>query len=222
MEYVLVHKNNVEFGPIGWNTRIFNTVLNDELGINYTVTIGQESADPLIIDADTKIMPVTRQYPTSGGGVTQDLIGPIWNLSGSVAIAGYQFADKTLESARRGIKAEIANARWGKQNTVISVDLNGTSVLVATDKATKDTLVSALADGLTSRSWKFVDQFVTVDNTGLQTVITAIAQHVQDQFDWEAGQCSQVDACATLADIASYYAAFQESLKPVVETPPEV
>lgn len=216
MEYVLVHKNNVAFGPINWNTRIFNTVLQDELNIDYSVSVSQESDVPLTIDDDTKIMPCRHVYPASGGGITKDLYGPDWNLSGAEAVGTYTYQDKDAGALKRELKSLISSKRWEKQNAGTTVTVNGVEVRVGTSKEDKDIFVAALSDGIASRNWKFQDTWVTVDNAGLQTIIDAIAQHVQTQFDWEAGKSAEIDACTSLAQLDAFHNAYVESLKPVM------
>lgn len=222
MQYALVNNGYVRFGPTDWNTRIFNSVLNDELNIDYRVSIAQESNAPLVINDSTKILPV-RTEVQGEGGFGREAAGPIWTVADSEAVAVYTWRDRSVDTVKRELKAQVAADRYRKQDIFITVTVNGTEVSVRADKATKDELVSAIADGVASRNWKFSNTWVTVDNAALQSVVDAIATHVQTQFDWEAAKVSDIDSKTTLAELETFVQAYQLELNPPPseETPGE-
>lgn len=220
MEYALVNNGYVRFGPVGWNTRIFNSVLSEELGIDYRVAIDQESSVPLTINESTKILPVRNEYQGTGS-FGRTLVGPTWNVTDTEAVASYVWQDHPIETVKQDLKSIVAAERYKKQNEIITVTVSGTAVAVMPNKTTKDELVSAIADGITSRNWKFGNTWLVVDNAGLQTVVDAIANHVQTQFDWEASRVGEIDSKSSLAELGTWYDAFQQSLNPPPPETPE-
>jgi hypothetical protein len=61
--YALIHNSQLLLGPIGWNYRMINSDLEEELELDYRVTINDWQSVPIKVNEETYILPVKQVIP---------------------------------------------------------------------------------------------------------------------------------------------------------------
>jgi hypothetical protein len=112
--YVLVHNNEVVYGPAHWHSSNFNSELNK---LNLEITLPPDNiafkevcpgSTPYIIDDNTKIFKAT--LTNERYNETDKFIKPnniVWDLSSGVAVGTYTPVPQTLALAKEFVKNEI-------------------------------------------------------------------------------------------------------------------
>ena len=113
----------------------------------------------------------------------------------------YPIIDKTLEEVKELRKQEVSPYRREKENTTISVNLNGTSVEVSTSREERLLLASKLSAAPGPHNYKFSNTWLEVTTEQLQTIVSAIDVKVQEAFDWELAKLQEIDACETIESV---------------------
>ena len=113
----------------------------------------------------------------------------------------YPIIDKTLEEVKELRKQEVSPYRREKENTTISVNLNGTSVEVSTSREERLLLASKLAASPGPHNFKFSNTWLEITTEQLQTIVSEIDVKVQEAFDWELSKLQEIDACETIESV---------------------
>jgi hypothetical protein len=113
----------------------------------------------------------------------------------------YPITDKTLEEIKELRKQEVSPYRREKENTTISVNLNGTSVEVSTSRDERLLLASKLSAAPGPHNYKFSNTWLEITTEQLQTIVSAIDVKVQEAFDWELAKLQEIDACETIESV---------------------
>ena len=113
----------------------------------------------------------------------------------------YPIIDKTLEEVKELRKQEVSPYRREKENTNISVNLNGTSVEVSTSREERLLLASKLAASPGPHNFKFSNTWLEITTEQLQTIVSEIDVKVQEAFDWELSKLQEIDACETIDSV---------------------
>lgn len=205
MEIALINNNSLILGPMGFNVRYINSELED---LEVEERINPQSYTDLPIhfsDNETHLLPIEKVVPEHDsqyhnvGNFTWEIIKED-NTPVKVVLT-YPITDKTLEEVKELRKQEVAPYRREKENTTITVDLNGASVEVSTSREERLLLASKLAAAPGPHNFKFRNTWLEVTTEQLQTIISEIDIKVQEAFDWELSKLQEIDACETIDDV---------------------
>lgn len=205
MEIALINNNSLILGPMGFNVRYINSELED---LEVEERISPQSYTDLPIhfsDGETHLLPLEKVVPEHDsqyhnvGNFTWEIIKE--NDIPTKVVLNYPIIDKTLEEVKFNRKQEVAPYRREKENTIITVDLNGTLVEVSTSREERLLLASKLAATPGPHNFKFSNTWLEITTEQLQTIVSAIDAKVQEAFDWELAKLQEIDACVTIDDV---------------------
>lgn len=202
MAYAIVHKGRVIVGPLAWAQKYFTDVL--KIRHRITASIPGKAPDelPYVIDENTKIHAVEENKPEVDL-MTQYHYGPLWDLTGDVAIASYEVREQAIEDARNNFRALAAHERYKKEVAGTKVTIQDTEVSVDTTREGRAAIIqkhTLLVDGETA-NWKFPEGWLTLTKLDLAAVVTAADAYVQGVFDWEKSINDQIDAATTAEEL---------------------
>jgi hypothetical protein len=205
MEIALIHNNSLELGPMGFNVKYINADLED---LEVEERISPQSYTDLPIhfsDGLTHLLPIEKVIPEHDpkyhniGNLTWEIIEED-NIPVKVRFA-YPIVDKTLEEVKALRKQEVSPYRREKENTTITLDINGTSVQVSTSREERVLLASKLSAAPASCNYKFLSGWLEVTAENLQYIVSEIDKVVQAAFDWELAKLQEIDACTTIDEV---------------------
>lgn len=205
MEIALINNNSLILGPMGFNVRYINSELED-LEVEERITPQSYTELPIhFSDGDTHLVLIEKNIPQHDpryhnvGDFTWEIIKK--NDIPTKVVLTYPIADKTLDEVKEIRKQEIAPVRREKENTVITVNLNGTSVEVSTSREERLLLASKITAAPGPHNFKFRNTWLEVTTEQLQTIVSEIDAKVQEAFDWEFAKLQEIDACETIDDV---------------------
>lgn len=205
MEIALIHNNSLELGPMGFNVKYINADLED---LEVEERISPQSYTDLPIhfsDGLTHLLPIEKVIPEHDpkyhniGNLTWEIIEED-NIPVKVRFT-YPIVDKTLEEVKIIRKQEVSPYRREKENTIITLDINGTSVQISTSREERLMLASKLSAAPGPHNFKFANTWLEVTTENLQTIISEIDKVVQDAYDWELAKLQEIDACETIDEV---------------------
>ena len=205
MEIALIHNNSLELGPMGFNVKYINADLED---LEVEERISPQSYTELPIhfsDGLTHLLPIEKVIPEHDpkyhniGNLTWEII----EEDGTPVKVRftYPIGDKTLEEVKVIRKQEVAPYRREKENTTITLDINGTSVQVSTSREERVLLASKLSAAPASCNYKFLSGWLEVTAENLQYIVSEIDKVVQAAFDWELAKLQEIDACENIDEV---------------------
>lgn len=201
--YALINDQQLLLGPIAFNYRMINSVLEEELELDYRVTSQDYQNVPIQITDSVKIIPASNDVPQYDPRL-QYLTGPVHEITDTEVIFHYDVVDKSLQQIKDEYKALVAPERWNKENTTIQVTINDQQVSVSTDRENRLSLVSKMLSGDGPYDFKFQDGiWLNITKTDIQNILTEIDKVVQAAFDWEVSKLSEIDACTTGEEVYS-------------------
>lgn len=205
--YALVHNSSLILGPMQFNSRMFTSVLEEDLEIDYKVQPRQYTEVPIHIDENTHIVPAIQFIPPHDGR-SHSLGDFTWNIDrneNNVPVSvtfTYPLIEKSLDQIKAERKEEVAPIRREKENTTIDASINGTTVKVSTSREQRLSFVSKLVSSAGPHQFKFDGGvWLELDNTALQNLVTQIDTKVQEAFDWELAKLQEIDNCATAEEV---------------------
>jgi hypothetical protein len=204
--YALIHKTQLLLGPIKFNSRLINASLEDE-EIDYEIQPRQYEEVPIHIDENTHLLPAIQEIP-SHDGRTHSVGNFIWEINRDenqipVSVTfSYPILEKTLDQIKAERKTEVTPVRREKENIIIDIAVNQTTVKVSTSREQRIAFVSKLVSSSGPHNFKFEDGvWLEVDNATLQDIVTQIDIKVQEAFDWEFAKLQEIDACVTAEEV---------------------
>jgi hypothetical protein len=201
--YAVIFKDRVIVGPMNWNRGIFQGSLEKE---KIKILLPRVAPDtlPLVINSDVKIMQVEENRPQINSMV-EYYYGPIWDISGDTAIASYVVMDQNIDTARNNFKQLAAEERWKKEVAGTTVEVQGTTVTIETDRETRNIFIQKLSimSDTETVNWKFPESWLVLSKLDLVQVVTAGAQYIQSCFDWEKDISDQIDSAQTKEELLS-------------------
>jgi hypothetical protein len=195
--YAVVYKNKVIVGPMSWNRGIFQGSL-EKYGITDTIPRVAPEELPYIINEDAKIMLVEEVRPEMDPMV-EYYYGPLWTITEDRAVANFEVHDSPVESAKVNYRNQAADQRWIKETQGTEVTIQGVTVTVPTDRASRDLFLqrtSVMGDNEVI-NWKFPEAWISLTKQDLVAISSAILTKVQGSFDWEKSIVDQVNAAET-------------------------
>ena len=225
MEIALIHNNSLELGPFGFNVRYINQELED---LEVEERISSQSASDLPIhfsDGLTHLLPIEKVIPQNDpkyhniGNLSWEIIEE--NGVPTKVLFTYPIVDKTLEEVKELRKQEVAPHRKEKENTTITVNVNGTDVEVSTSREERLLLASKITAAPEPHNYKFSNTWLEITTEQLQTIVSAIDVKVQEAFDWELAKLQEIDACETIDEVYGVVIVEQPELPEYLQLPVE-
>ena len=190
---------------MGFNVRYINSEIED---LEVEERISPQSYTDLPIhfsDNETHLVLIEKLVPENDtkyhniGNFTWEIIKE--NDVPVKVLLTYPIIDKTLEEVKELRKQEVSPYRREKENTTISVNLNGTSVEVSTSREERLLLASKLSAAPGPHNFKFSNTWLEITTEQLQTIVSEIDVKVQEAFDWELSKLQEIDACETIDSV---------------------
>jgi hypothetical protein len=200
--YAVIHKNRVIVGPIAWASGYFTDVLRIRHRITSSIPKEAPNELPFVIDENTIIKQAIENREEINP-LTQQYYGPLWDISGEVAVASYEIHDLDLNSAQNNHKTLASQERYRKEVSGTTITVQGTEIAIDTSRYTRDIFSQkylALDENQTI-NWKFGSVWIELSKQDLFGIVRDVDAHVQGCFDWEKSINDQIDACTTLQQL---------------------
>lgn len=214
--YVLTQNDQVILGPIQWNSRMFESAIEDDAETLVKIAPSDKDLLPLVYDNGVKIRLADEVRPEINAKI-QCYDGPAWAFTDTVGTATYFAVDKNIDLVRGELKNILAAERYRREVAGTTAVIQGQTVTVDTMRGTRDVFVQQfllLPDTGTSE-WKFPEGWLVLTKSDLGACVAAGVSHVQSQFGWEALLVAQIDAAPTLTELDAL-----EIIPPVVVEQP--
>ena len=193
--YALINGQELLLGPISFNYRMINSVLEEELEVDFRVKSSDHQSVPIVFTEDIKILPARNDIPTYDTRF-QTVSQTSHEITDTEVVFYYGVSDKPLEQIKTEYKTAVAPERWNKENTTVTVTINDNEITVSTSRDNRLSIVSKLLSGDGPYNFKFNDGvWEEISKTDLQTILTEIDTVVQAAFDWELAKLAEIDAC---------------------------
>ena len=211
--YALVNGQELLLGPIAFNYRMINSVLEEELELPDRVTSQDYQRVPITFTDEVKILPARNDVPEFDSrfqGVSQTS----HTITEDKVVFTYTVSDKSLEQIKGEYKAGVKPERQRRENTTIKVTINDNEVSVSTSRESRLEFISKLLGNEGPYNFKFDNGiWLEITKTDLQYIITQIDSKVQEAFDWELAKLAEIDACQTKEEV------YEVEIVPPVEMP---
>ena len=199
--FVIIQDNFVVLGPMRWNKFRFQNFLREECDVDVTDLPQTNESTPIVVNSTIKILPATNAPAVSYNQKTQHLHGPFWQFTDTQAIASYLIEDLPIDFVRSTLKTLAATERYRREIQGTKVTLNGQEISIATTREQRAVFVQQMM-AMTDTDvvqWKF-DQstWMQLTKQDFQTIVSAINEFVQQQFQWEAAKHQEIDNVETL------------------------
>ena len=207
-KYILVHNNEVVYGPINWYSNLFNGRLN-QLGISFVfdddITVRRQRLVPIntptIIDENTKIYKVNllnnqpeESYYTKNGNI-------VWDFSSGVAVGTYIAVDQEISEVKRTLLQVIENKRNQKEIEGLTVTVQGSEYKILTGPLSRLNLLEKynLMTEEETCAWKFMEnKWATLNKSELLTLYHLVMDFVRDLSIWERDKTLEIHNAETV------------------------
>lgn len=211
MKYALVDNGIIKVGPRDYHPAFFENYLKSQ-GVEFSVPYEHNGIDPIVISPTISILAITQLDVPYCHPVTEQLAGPFWTV-GETAITGtMEVVPVQLEPAQNKMKEIVAAARYKKENSLIEVSVQDNLVKVSAargyDREIWHQMLTLMTDTSTTL-FKFTEpttQWINLTKSDVATVAAALAQHVQECFNWENAKVAEIEQ----ADLAQLEVIFAE------------
>lgn len=195
--FVLIDQyQQVHLGPIHWNATVIQNFINDEFGTMVVLPSTPPSNIPIVINDTHQLLPAELVHPKTHNPTIEQYAGPFWSVVNNVAIGTYTNTPRSLDVIKNELFATAAHNRWMKEVGGITLVIQNKAISVSTQRGERDTFFHALQtlSPTDTRTWKFKEGWLTLTYTDLQSIVNAIAAHVQSAFDWEQTKIVEINA----------------------------
>jgi hypothetical protein len=205
MEITLISNDSLILGPIGFNVRMINSEL-EGLELEERVTPSSYTEVPIhFSDNSTHILPVEKILQ-SYDPKYYNIGNFTWNIIKEDEIPvkvvfEYPLISRTLEEIKEIRKQEVKLIRKQKQNTKITLTIDGTEIQVSTSVEERTSLSNKLSVADAPYNYKFNDVWVVITKVELQDILSSIDIVVQGAFDWEFSKTQEIDNCNTIEEV---------------------
>ena len=193
--YSLVNGQELLLGPISFNYRMINSVLEEELEVNFRVTSQDYQSVPIVFTENIKILPARNDIPEYDPRF-QSVSQTSHTITDTEVVFGYSVSDKPLEQIKNEYKAGVKPERQRRENTTITATINDNEITVSTSRESRLEFISKLLGNEGPYNFKFDGGvWEEISKTDLQAIISEIDTKVQEAFDWELAKLAEIDAC---------------------------
>lgn len=214
--YVVKYKDRVVLGIIPWN----NKYIMDVMRVRHRETIElpylepEASEFPLQVNDNITIYPAEEDRSSDINPMIESYYGPTWEFLADKVIAHYEIRPLSLDDAKINFRAKAANLRYPKEIQGTKITIDGTEYFLETDRESRKKYIEKLMTiGDQTVNWKFVQGWVMLDKQKLESIVSAIDQHVQSTFDEEYALNTQIN---NAQDVATLLAIEELNLTPQV------
>jgi hypothetical protein len=201
--YALVNGQELLLGPISFNYRMINSVLEEELEVDYRVTSQSYQSVPIIITEDIKILPTRDDNPEYDPRF-ESLSNITYEITETEVIFRHTKLEKPLEQIKDEYKQSVKPERQNKENQYITVSVQNTELTLLTSREQRTQLINKLTSLAETDTvlYKFNDNtWINVSKSDLEYVIKQIDLKVQEAFDWEYAKLQEIDSCQTWQEV---------------------
>ena len=103
--YALINGQELLLGPIAFNYRMINSVLEEELEVDFRVTSQDYQSVPLSFTEDIRILPARNEVPEHDPRF-QSVAQTSHTITDTEVVFGYGVGDKTLEQIKTEYKEQ--------------------------------------------------------------------------------------------------------------------
>lgn len=203
--YVLVEDNQyIVVGPVDWNQKSLQWHVDDlDLDIDINI-IPAQYTNPIIINEQYKIIECDDIIIPDHNPKIQQLAGPFWDFTDPAKITGsYTVVDQDITSVKAKIIAELASARYVKENAGADYEFNGSTIKLDTSREFRNILAQkylVMTDNITDTvKWKFNNNnWLDLTKADLLAIGQAVNVVVQAAYDWEHDQLVIINNAVSL------------------------
>ena len=211
--FSLVNGQELLLGPIAFNYRMINSVLEEELEVDFRVKSSDYQSVPIHFTEDIKILPARNEIPEYDPRF-QTISQTSRIITDDEVVFTYTVSDKTLEQIKDEYKAIVKPERQRRENTTIKVTINDNEVSVSTSRESRLEFISKLLGNDGPYNFKFDNgTWLEITKTDLQYIISQIDSKVQEAFDWELAKLEEIDTCETKEEV------YEVEIVPPIERP---
>lgn len=206
--YVLVHNDEVVYGPVHWHSDIINGHLNN-LGVQYTfpddITARRRKLVPL--DNPTVISDTTKMYKVSllNSQPEESLYtvngNILWDFSSGIAAGTYVAVDKELDEVKKLLLETVEINRNNKEMSGLTVTLDNEEYKIFSGPISRLNLLEKhnLMQENDTCVWKFMDnKWATVNKTQVLYLYNAILDFVKNLQQWEYDRTLEIHNAETV------------------------
>lgn len=200
--YVLVHNDRVLVGPRDWNRAMFDGAL-EKLKIKFVLPLRDPQELPIIIDDDTYVTNASLTIPYHNEKI-ESYHGPYWDFTNKkVAVGTYQIQERPIGSIREIIRNLAAAERYRRETSGIRITIQDAEVFIDTSREGRNIFVQAnsMMGNDDTINWKFSERWLTLNKNDMNTIISAINQHIQSAFNWEKLKIEESELAETAAEL---------------------
>lgn len=200
--YVVTYNDQVLLGPIAWNAKMFNSVIEDDTGITVNIQQSQRDQVPLDLGNGIKIRHAVEDRPSINLKL-EIYEGPFWTFTESTGVYSYQAISKPVDLLKHELTQLAAFDRWTKEQSGVKVTIQGQEVTVDTTRGNRDIFVQKflLMGENDTVNWKFPEGWLTLTKAELGLCVSSGAAHVQSEFNRELGLLTQISTATTLVEL---------------------
>lgn len=200
--YVVTYNDEVLLGPIPWNAKMFNTVIEEDTGLIVNLSPLQRNDVPIDLNNGIKIRSASENKPDLNEKI-QIHVGSTWTFTTSTGVYNYTVVDKPLHIIRLELKNQTASERWQREHQGTKITIQNQEVTLDTSRGARDIFSQKymLMEDNSTIKWKFPEGWLTITKLELKQCVDAIAAHVQSVFDWEFNLVSQIDNATTHSEL---------------------
>lgn len=201
--FALLNDTELVLGPIEFNYKLINSVLEDELEVYYKVASTDYARVPLYITEKIKLLRVIYDKPEYDSRY-QEISLYKYDVIDDNVVFYYEKKDIDLEKIKEKYKSLIANERWSRENSgYIIHSINNTEVKVSTSRESRISLITKLASGNGPYNFKFGEIWLEITSQDISNIITKIDEKVQLDFDWELEKINEINSCSSTQQLNS-------------------
>jgi hypothetical protein len=207
MKIALIHKDSLLLGPMGFNVRMINSELRD-LELSDFITSQSYLDLPIhFSDGITHLVPIEEIIPQYDSRY-QNTRNFIWEISKENEVPvkvffTYLIENRTLDEVKHNRKQEVPGIRKRKENTIITLKINGVDIKVSTSKEERISLSTKLSSSSGPYNFKFLNTWLDINTEQLQYILNEIDKVVQSAFDWELSKILEIDSCNSIDEVYS-------------------
>jgi hypothetical protein len=201
MHYVLIENGTlVHLGPIEWRPRMFLSYIEDDLELEGVTLPATAPAAPIQISETFAIHVARTVEPAQHNAKIKQLAGPTWAIVEGVAIGTYTSVDKPIEQVKGELKGVVANNRWAQEVAGFSMELQGQTVRITTQRGDRDIFLQTyqLMAEEDTKQWKFGATWLTLTKAEILAIVTSVVSHVQASFTWEQTTVAAIEGAVSL------------------------
>lgn len=206
MQYVIVqNKQMILLGPIDWKQRFIQSEFdelydNGEISFKYKVMPVAEGY--IDVGEGFEIFPITDKQEPSYDPTYQHLAGPLWNFNDNKASMRYDVLETDIDVVKNNLKSVAAAERYNKEKSSVTIKVKEVDMSFSTSRENRNqfnTILATIGDGVIN--YKYINTFYELQLSDFQSIVSAINNYVQQQFDWEMSIFQQIDTATTIEQL---------------------